>query len=413
MDRRISRGALTLHHLAVSSRRQFLRRAAACGVFSPAALRWAAGPARAAETLPKVPAFALTVIAGNPRERGRRYGEKFKDDTRSFFQQEIDQAFTGNPAPREDLLRYGAACAAEINRYSREVMDELEGLAEGTGLRLEDVVLLQLHEELFHRGKLPASDAAAAAAQAQAHGHCTVLAAGPPDTADGQAYVGQTWDWMTSTYGRSSMLRWERTEGPSVLAYAYPGLWVGAAVNSAGLGFGWTSAWDKEGIAGPRVGIPSYVLLAHMMYQDSLDAAVEEVKRAKPAGWFTVVLADGEGGVANFESSPKELAVERGRGTFARHAYGTRRMTGTAEGERVKHTDKCRRMLDLLAGAKGKLDRATLQRFLHDPAICVAFNPGNFTVDHMLFNTTKREAYVKRGPAGPEGWKSFGFDDVK
>ena len=211
-------------------------------------------------------------------------------------------------------------------------------MAEGVGIRVEEVVLITLHEELYHRGVLPSVD------------HCTAVAAGPPDTADGHAYVGQSWDWMTSVYGLSSMLLWERPEGPSLLAYSYPGLWVGAGLNSAGIALCWTSA-QGQGIPGPRVGIPSYVLIAQMLYQDTLDGAVSEARRAENAGWFTFVLADGEGRLVNVEGSPKELAVEPGRGHMARVYYGSRQMTRTAEGDAVQYHPQCRRMYDLLAGA--------------------------------------------------------------
>lgn len=129
----------------------------------------------------------------------------------------------------------------------------LKGMAEGVGLRLEEILLSTLHEELYHRGVLPPIE------------HCTAIESGPPSTADGNTYVGQTWDWMTTVYGLSSMLLWKRTGGPSVLAYAYPGLWAGAGLNSAGIALTWTSAALGKGqsdIAGPRVGISSYILIA-------------------------------------------------------------------------------------------------------------------------------------------------------
>src|SRR5262249_33704457 len=190
--------------------------------------------------------------------------------------------------------------------------------------RTEELVLIALHEELYHRGVLPSVD------------HCTALAAGPPETADGHTYVGQTWDWMTSVYGLSSMLLWQRTEGPSLLAYAYPGLWVGAGLNSAGIALCWTSA-ASQGIPGPRVGIPSYVLIAQMLYQDTLDGALSEARRAPQAGWFTFVLADGEGRLVNVEGSPKELGHEPGRGHMARGGYGSRLMSPTPPGPGGAH----------------------------------------------------------------------------
>jgi hypothetical protein len=347
---------------------------------------------------PKVADHTLTVIAGKPRERGRQYGQRFKDGIHHFLERELYTAFSKNYA-RDEQLRFAGSCAREIKAYSPTIMDELEGIAEGSGLKVEEVVLITCHEELWHRSKLPTE------------GHCTAFAAGPPDTADGCTYAGQTWDWMMSVYGLSSMLLWKRTEGPSVLAYAYPGLWVGAGLNAAGLAFGWTSASDKDGIKGPRVGIPAYVLLTQMLYQDSLKDAIAEVKRARHAGWFTVVLADGQGQLANLEGSPKELAVEMATSRMARNGYGSRQMTRTPESQKIKHSPKAARMYELLEKSAGKIDRATLQGNCADAGICVPYNNGGFTIDSMLFNTTRREAYVTRGSGASGRWQRFSFDD--
>jgi isopenicillin-N N-acyltransferase-like protein len=339
------------------------------------------------------------MIRGTPRQRGRQYGRAFQGPIEAFLDREIYGAFVRPKATTKDaMLRYADRCGQAIRDFSPPIWDELEGMAEGSGRRIEEVVLITLHEELYHRGVLPSVD------------HCTAIAAGPPDTADGHTYVGQTWDWMTSVYGMSSILLWQRSEGPSLLAYAYPGLWVGAGLNSAGLALCWTSAGpDREGAAipGPRVGIPSYVLIAQMLYQDTLDGALSEARRAAQAGWFTFVLADGEGRLVNVEGSPKELVIAPARGHLARVGYGSREMTHTAEGKVVQYHPQCRRMLDLLGGARGKLDRAALQGFFgdHGSTICKHFG----TLDAMLFDTTARVAYVSRGPGCSGRWKQFGF----
>ncbi len=340
------------------------------------------------------PDHTLVPISGRPRERGIQYGRRFREPVRAFLEREIYSNFNGNPSPRDAMLRYAAQCGRAVRRYSPLVADELGGMAEGAGLEFEEVVLITLHEELYHRGVLPSVD------------HCTALAAGPPDTRDGRAYVGQTWDWMVSVYGLSQLLLWQRPEGPDLLAYAYPGLWVGAGMNSAGIALCWTSGQGLD-IPGPRVGIPSYVLIAQMLYQDSLKAAVEEARRAKHAGWFTFVLADGDGQLANVEGTPNELAVEFHRGHIARSYFGSRQLTRTPAAETVRFHPQCQRMADLLAGKKGQLDRSTLQGFFgdHESTICKHWS----TLDAMLFDCSAREAYLSRGPGCSGRWRKFGF----
>jgi isopenicillin-N N-acyltransferase-like protein len=378
-------------------RRQFLGQAAASGLAlagGAGLAKWAAAADEKSGARGEI--APLTVISGKPRDRGRMYGSHFKDAIHGFLDREIYQAFIQKPSPKDEMLRYAGACGKEIRRYTPIIYDELEGMAEGAGLDLEEVLLITAHEELYHRGVLPAIE------------HCTALAAGPPDTADGNTYVGQTWDWMDSVFGLSSMLHWKRDEGPSLLSYAFPGLWVGAGLNSAGLALCWTYADSQNKAArGPRVGIPDYVLLAHLMYQESLDAVEEEARRANNAGWFTFVMADGQGHLLNIEGSPRGLVVERAKGRLARNGFGTRQTRQTLEGDVLPLHPRSVQMNKLLTEAAGKIDLRTIQHFLQDPScgICV-----DSTIDMMVYNTTGREAWLSRGPRYGVDWKRFTFD---
>jgi isopenicillin-N N-acyltransferase-like protein len=303
----------------------------------------------------------LTVISGKPRERGKQYGTQFKDAIRGFLNKEIYASFSGKPNAKEDILRYAGACGKAIKEYSPLIFDEMEGMAEATGLTIEEIVLITNHEELWHRGLLPATD------------HCTVFGSAPPDTKDGDTFVCQTWDWMESVYGMSSMLHWKRPEGPSVLAYAYPGLWTGAGMNTAGLALCWhTGGGDGNQ---PRIGIPAYVLIAQILYQDTFQGALDEARRATHAGWFAFLIGDGKGNLATLRGTPKKLDVVP---------------DAAANGGRIR------------AEGDAKVDLARLQA--HAPKVKV-----KTTIDAMIFNCARKEAYVTRRAGGVTPWKRFAF----
>jgi hypothetical protein len=369
------------------SRRQFLLGALALGLATKPV---PAGPAPDKD-------IPLTEIRGKPRDRGRQYGRLFRDQIDGFINREIHKAFDGKPSSKEQMLRYAEACGKEVRRYTPLIHDELEGLAEGSGLRLEELLLLTLHEELYHRGVLPPVS------------HCTAVAIGPPDTADGRTYVGQTWDWWASMYGHSSMLLWRRDEGPSVLTYAYPGLWVAAGLNEAGLALTWTSAGSfkpKEKIPGPRVGLPTYVLLTHLMYQDSQKAAATEARRLPTAGWFTFVMGDSRGQLMNIEGSPREVAVEELRGQLVRIDFGSRQMTGTPEGKTVAVHPRVTLTRKLLAERQGRLDGPALQDLFGDPKAGIC---SKGTIDMMVYDCSRRVAWLSRGPSYAPRWQTFTF----
>ncbi|MCC6124030.1 MAG: twin-arginine translocation signal domain-containing protein [Pirellulales bacterium] len=355
---------------------------------------------------PKAADHSLVAISGTPRERGRSYGRRFAEEIRQFLKNEIYDAFAAADAKPERLLRYAGACLKPIRRLSPTILDEMEGMAEGAGLRVEEFVLLTLHEQLWHKGVLPSES------------HCTAAAVAPPTTVDGNTYVAQSWDWMSRVYGKSQMLRWERREGPSVLSYSYPGLWIGAGLNSAGIALCWTSG-QSESKPQLVAELPTYVLLTHLLYQPTLEAVVEEARRAEHAGWFTFVMADAEGHLLNLEGSPEKIAVERHRGSLARAYYGSREMTRTAPGEAVDFHARCRRMMELIENKKGQIDLAALQGFYADhrstlhgkskSAICMHFG----TLDAMVFNTTRREASISRGPGCLGHWQRFTMESKR
>lgn len=336
---------------------------------------------------------SLVTIAGKPRERGSAYGKQFKDAIAAFLDREIYGSFIQKPNPKEAMLRYADACGKSIKEFSPIIHDEMEGMAEGSGFKLEELVLITLHEELYHRGVLPKVP------------HCTAVAAGPPTTT-GHTYVGQTWDWMQSVFGLSQMLLWKRTEGPSLLAYAFPGLWCGAGLNSAGLALCWTSAGFGDA-KGANVGIPSYVLLTHLLYQDSLKAVAEEAKRNKHAGWFTFVMADGDGKLLNVEGAPGEIAVEEHRGELARVSYGSRQMQRLKDGQKPSYHERVNRMYDMMSKSKGKVDREWMQQKFADPECKICVGPS--TIDMMVYDTTDRVAYLSRGSSYRVEWKEYRF----
>jgi hypothetical protein len=332
--------------------------------------------------------FPITLISGRPRERGRQYGKQFKDAIAAFLDKEIVGAFAKPTQPtRDQMYRYAAACAKEVKAFSPTIHDEMEGMAEGSGLRLEELTLITLHEELWHRGVLPKVE------------HCTAVAVGPTPGNPGDTFIGQTWDWMETVRNTARMLRWRRPEGPDLLAYAYPGLWVGAGMNTAGVSLVWTSA----GKGSPRVGVPSYVLIAEMLYQDSLKGAIHVAKKARHAGYFTFVLADAEGRLANVEGSPKDVAVEESAVRMVRQNYGSRKMTGTPADKAAPVNGRCKRVNDILDGHRAPASQDAMRDVFADKEV------GKVAIDVMIFNTTKREAFLSRGPGDKLRFTRFNF----
>jgi hypothetical protein len=303
----------------------------------------------------------------------------------------------GKPSSKEQLLAYAADCGKVLRAECPVIAEEVAGIAEGSGLTYEEIILIQLHEELYHRVELPMP------------GHCTAVAVGPPLTGNQQTYVGQTWDWMASVAGKSAVVQWRRTGGVPVLAYGFPGMPMGAGLNARGIALSWTSASLGKNGQSPRAGIPSYSLIAHLLAQPDLESVIREAKKNKHAGWFTFVMADGEGNLLNIEGSPTGVAVEPAKGSLVRVGYGSREMTGTPTGRDVAFHQRCQKMYDLLEKTRGQNGLDRLQMYFADREFTI--NQGKGTIDLMVFDTTARSAYLSRGTSYGLDWQKFTFAD--
>ena len=347
-----------------------------------------------------VPEFTpATVVDGTPRDRGRAYGKQFRDAVHDFLHKEIFAAFVDRPATKAQMLKYASACAQVVRKECPMVAEEFQGIADGSGLTFDEIVLINLHEEFQHRPNLAK------------HSHCTAVAVAPPDTGNQHTYVGQTWDWMQSVAGKSRVTEWRRSERVGVLAYGFPGMPMGAGMNAEGIALCWTSADLGTKGQTPRVGIPSYMLIAHLLAQRNMDAVVREVRKNKHAGWFTFVMADGDGRLVNIEGSPGRVVVEPAKDRLVRVLYGSREMLGVKPEERAPVHARCQKMYDLLRDSQGKNDLSRLQDYSADPKYKIS--EGKSTIDMMVFDTTARAAFLSRGPSYKISWRTFEFQAKK
>jgi hypothetical protein len=299
------------------------------------------------------------------------------------------------------MLAYANACGNITRELCPLVAEEIEGIADGAGMTYDEIILIHAHEELYHRGKLPS-----------APGHCTAVAVSPADSGDGHTYVGQTWDWMTRLAGVSSVIEWQRKDAPSVLAYGYPGMPMGAGMNSNGIALCWTSGGAaKMGQGSPRIGVPSYALIEHLLAQPDVESVIREASRDRHAGWFTFVMADANGNLVNIEGSPQGVEIERSSDHLARVYYGTHKMSESKPGEPANLHPRCAQMYRLLKKSAGKNDRQTLERYLtgREYGIMSWKSPKNKSIDVMIFDTTARKVYVTRGPEYGLEWRDFSF----
>lgn len=231
-------------------------------------------------------AFQVLQLFGAPYERGLTYGKEKEEDILSFV--EYFYSLTGGGEDhRQAVLQRVRRYLPYIEEYSPPLYRELEGVARGCGCLFEEVVMLALHEELE-----------------SFVGHCTSFALTGEAAADGKALQGQSWDIPVALCQKAHPFLLLRGGGqdPVVFSFTYAGLLAGAGFNGAGI----TLSWNSLPRLKMQVGVPTYVIIAEVLRQETIGGAIEAVSRAQRAGCFTFVITDREE-IYMVEATPDDL----------------------------------------------------------------------------------------------------------
>ncbi len=231
------------------------------------------------------------------RERGRIHGESFAADIRDLAKIRTELIMAAWDQRTPDLVRSQAEAHLPIlERYHGELFEEFVGIAEGSGLSLTDLLILNHYTDLRDL-KLEEGD--------RLEEGCSILHV----RHGSEVLVGQTWDMHA-------------TATPFVMMMLLPdeGCWVMTITGCLGL-----CGLTRDGLAvginnlvmsDARVGVSWPTLVRAMLLAGTTQGA-EKVLRETPVGsGHHYILADRTETVAWEKSGTKEVQVYGGPGPY-------------------------------------------------------------------------------------------------
>jgi hypothetical protein len=262
---------------------------------------------------------------------GIDYGKRHGNAIRGFLSQE--KSIICSNVKNHTRLLY--SCIPFIKKYSPKALLFYQGISKGSRLKLEDLLLLALHEEYFHL------------AFSEFMTHCSLIVA----QSRNQVLIGQNWDWPCrySAWGKIETI--DINSSFSILTYHYPGLPVCIAVNTIGIAIAWTGAGYFPPIK-PKPGVPTYLILLELMLGRSLSENITYLQNVPRSGASIVTIADDKGRSSLLEISPGAVqeAPPKKIETRANH-FQLKKMIklskqheckGTKSGKRIAHFESLR-----------------------------------------------------------------------
>ena len=317
--------------------------------------------------------FPLIDASGKSRERGRIHGDRAKARVaRSIATYARLFAYCG--IDWRDAQRRGRAYRDAIGALGADLIEEIEGIAEGCGREADEILALNTRTEILPptfpgdpHPRWRELDAGNRASGIPDWGECTALAVPPRASSTGGTLLAQNWDWLGAQREALILLRAGPADAPAYLTLTEAGMLAKVGFNEHG--FGVCLNILRSSADGEQAGTPVHPLLRALLGCRDVEEAVATASALSFGASSNVLCADAAGDAANLEFSPAGLHVLRGDGGTLCHTNhflspaGERGQSVLAPSlSSVPRLTRARALVE----TRGRLGVAELQQILRD-----------------------------------------------
>ena len=215
------------------------------------------------------------------REVGNQIGAQCKSQIHNmlaYLRENVPAGFTW-----EQMLQHSQTYLAPSRVVYPQYVEELEGIAEGSGVPFEDI-FVSMCEELWESPVL--------------HG-CTDMAARGQATLDGTTLIAHTNDLSAESESRLVILKIQAGDEPEILALSPGGIAISAGYNAAKISLTGNQL-DSNDV---RPGVPRLLVVRAILGSRTLSEAMTHCLLPQRASSYNNVVADASGEVYSMEGS--------------------------------------------------------------------------------------------------------------
>lgn len=249
-------------------------------------------------------------LNGTPRERGRHYGETAKaliadivEHWRAHLGTFGKNSLTAEPVSADQYLAAfyeQTDYLSAIKQWAPDLLEEVKGIAEGSGQPLDTILGIQLGDEEWTFGLRYGAD--------QAAEKCTAF--GVPDAENGISYAGQNMDIGSWVDGRQVLLRVmpavtsAGVPTPEALVFTLAGNTGVNGLNAKGVGI---TCNTLNQLSYATDGLPVGFIVRTVLQKHSIDEAEDFLRSIKHASGQNYILSS-KGDMRCFECCGTSVA---------------------------------------------------------------------------------------------------------
>ncbi len=236
----------------------------------------------------------IFVKSADPYERGYQHGSQIKAELNAVIE-DYRQVFLEKGYEWQEVLDMAMDYVPFLEKNMFELMQEAKGIADGAGVDLSLVMVMNTRYELlkFIKGK-----------DNFENNECTCFLVSPEATQMKETIGGQNWDNAAFVGKNLYVLHIDEENGTRIVGITEPAQLIRSGMNSHGLSVNCStllSTKDHRGIA-----IPTNFMRRRLLQCQTLEEARELVKNFKPCISLNYVVSSAIGDGFIYETTPVE-----------------------------------------------------------------------------------------------------------
>jgi isopenicillin-N N-acyltransferase-like protein len=289
-------------------------------------------------------------VAGSCRMMGREIGEAAREEIRGFVATAFERMQQSIGMSHQRLYEIVASSMAFTEDYSPDLLEELHGMSEGSGVALNDLMFLQIRNQLT----------------TEQDSGCTSFSAAASSRVLPFSIVGQNWDNDPALDPYTIVLTRRPTNRPAFISVTQAGLIAYIGFNDAGI----AACLNSLPAPSRPTGVPHYFTLRRIFECRTLDDAVHAVQSARRAIPANIMLATPQG-PADLEVTVDSVHVLRNDHhailTHTNHCLHPQLLSVNDQfGELIQSKPRLRRIDELLNGTQAVPGIGQFQSALRD-----------------------------------------------
>ncbi len=312
-----------------------------------------------------VAAPKLVEIEGPAFERGLSYGRQADVQLRHGLAVYQD-LFRQHELGWDSVLGYSARLREALAVQVPDAVEELRGIAEGAGVKLEEVLVINGRSEIINLHAQAPKDTASL------DDGCTAAVVLPGLSENGRLLHVQNWDWLPECAESTVVLKIRSDRHPDILTYVEAGGLARAGFNDQGVAITGNNLVSAQDGTRPY-GVPLSVIRRRVLEAGGYSQALTELYRLPRTVSNNMTISCARSGdCLNFETTPDEIYWQAPDGACLTHsnhfvtpqARIRERDRGIARGADTLFRDRRLRQLIEKEGHEHDLD--SLSRALDD-----------------------------------------------